>query len=42
MDQRTEQLINHFMSLTEEQKDLVERFILALISVNNEKKRKTV
>lgn len=42
MDQRTEQLINNFMLLTEEQKKLIEKCILAFISINTSKKNKTV
>ena len=42
MDKRTEQLISHFMLLTEEQKNLIERCILAFLSINDEKEKKTV
>lgn len=41
MDQRAEQLVKNFTLLTEEQKNLIEKCILAFISINDAKKQNT-
>ena len=42
MDKRTEQLIRHFMLLTEEQKVIIEKLILAFLSNKEKKQKKTI
>ena len=42
MDKRTEQLISHFMLLTEEQKVVIEKLILAFLSGKEKKQKKTI